>query len=188
MSQEKAITKGKESITGEASINRREFLNYAWLASLGIFLAEVGGVTYLFSMPRFREGEFGGEFRVGQVKAYKEGEAPNLFREGKFYVVRLESGVLALYQVCTHLGCLVPWQEITGRFECPCHGSKFEKDGTYISGPAPRSLDRFVVRLVDAQGREMGATDRTGKPLPIVDENAFVIVDTGKRIFGEKHA
>ncbi len=51
-------------------ITRREFLNYAWLASLGILLAEMGGVVYVFAMPRFRAGEFGGLFFMGIAADY----------------------------------------------------------------------------------------------------------------------
>ena len=49
------------------NINRREFLNFAWLVSLGFLTMSFGGVTYLFSLPRFKEGEFGGIFTVGEV-------------------------------------------------------------------------------------------------------------------------
>jgi cytochrome b6-f complex iron-sulfur subunit len=42
--------------------------------------------------------------------------------------------------VCTHLGCLTAWKEELGIVACPCHGSKFTRDGTKIEGPAPRPL------------------------------------------------
>ena len=48
-----------EQKKGDQKINRREFLNVAWLASLGFLFVDVAGVTYLFSMPRFKVGEFG---------------------------------------------------------------------------------------------------------------------------------
>ncbi|MEX2054677.1 MAG: hypothetical protein WD972_00705, partial [Candidatus Andersenbacteria bacterium] len=44
----------------ELKLNRREFLNIAWLASLGFLTLSVGGLSVLFALPRFREGEFGG--------------------------------------------------------------------------------------------------------------------------------
>lgn len=52
---------------------------------------------------------------------------------------------LALYQVCVHLGCKVPFRDDCNSFKCPCHGSHYNIDGEYIDGPAPRSLDRFTV-------------------------------------------
>jgi cytochrome b6-f complex iron-sulfur subunit len=50
---------------------------------------------------------------------------------------------LALYQVCVHLGCKVPYRDDCNAFKCPCHGSHYNVDGEYLDGPAPRSLDRF---------------------------------------------
>jgi len=49
---------------------------------------------------------------------------------------------LALYQVCVHLGCKVPFRNDCNSFKCPCHGSHYNIDGEYLDGPAPRSLDR----------------------------------------------
>jgi len=49
-------------------LTRREFLNYAWLASLGVLLVNIGGISFLFSMPRSKEGEFGGVFTVGPCR------------------------------------------------------------------------------------------------------------------------
>jgi cytochrome b6-f complex iron-sulfur subunit len=76
---------------------------------------------------------------------------------------------------------------VTNRFECPCHGSKSPKDGTYIEGPAPRSLDRFVIRFLDAEGQVLAETDSQGEPLAVPDPNATMVIDTGKIILGHTH-
>ena len=55
---------------------------------------------------------------------------------------------LALYQVCVHLGCKVPFRDDCHAFKCPCHGSHYNIDGEYLDGPAPRSLDRFTMLFV----------------------------------------
>jgi cytochrome b6-f complex iron-sulfur subunit len=52
---------------------------------------------------------------------------------------------LALFQVCVHLGCKVPFRDDCISFKCPCHGSHYNVDGEYLDGPAPRSLDRFCM-------------------------------------------
>lgn len=52
---------------------------------------------------------------------------------------------IALYQRCVHLGCTVPFRNDCLSFKCPCHGSHYHIDGEFISGPAPRSLDRFAL-------------------------------------------
>jgi len=56
---------------------------------------------------------------------------------------------LALYQVCVHLGCKVPFRDDCHSFKCPCHGSHYNVDGEYLDGPAPRSLDRFEMSFSD---------------------------------------
>jgi cytochrome b6-f complex iron-sulfur subunit len=53
----------------------------------------------------------------------------------------------ALYQVCVHLGCKVPFRDNCNSFKCPCHGSHYNIDGEYLDGPAPRSLDRFEMNF-----------------------------------------
>ncbi len=45
-----------------------------------------------------------------------------------------------LNAVCTHLGCVVPWNASADRFICPCHGSQYNNEGKVVRGPAPLSL------------------------------------------------
>ena len=63
----------------------------------------------------------------------------------------IESGVLALFQKCPHLGCRVPFCESSGRFECPCHGSSYTSFGEHREGPGPRGLDAFAVIVDDGR-------------------------------------
>jgi cytochrome b6-f complex iron-sulfur subunit len=176
---------------GQPKLTRRELLNYAWLASLGILLVDVAGIGFLFSMPRFKEGEFGGVFTLGPVSALPPVAAPPVnYPKVKFWLTRSEQGVTALYKVCTHLGCLYAWRDQEGKFICPCHGSQFQYDGTYIRGPAPRSLDRFVVQVVTPDGQVLAETDpETGGPVPIPDDpDVTVRIDTGRKIIGKRHS
>lgn len=48
---------------------------------------------------------------------------------------------------CTHLGCPVRWVEGSELFLCPCHGGVYYKDGTVASGPPPKSLPQYKVRI-----------------------------------------
>jgi cytochrome b6-f complex iron-sulfur subunit len=59
----------------------------------------------------------------------------------------MQKGVVALYQKCVHLGCRVPWCDSAQWFECPCHGSKYNRVGEKRDGPAPRGLDHFEVAV-----------------------------------------
>jgi cytochrome b6-f complex iron-sulfur subunit len=179
-----------EAAIEKKEVTRREFLNIAWLASLGFLTLDLGGVTYLFAMPRFKEGEFGGLFTIGKVSELPDaGSAPVNIPKVKMWLSNTEQGVMALYKVCTHLGCLYNWNSQEGKFICPCHGSQFQANGTYIQGPAPRSLDRFVVQAVDPNSGQVTAESTTGEPLPVPSNpDAIIRVDTGKRVRGAVHA
>ncbi len=177
--------------TNVRTLNRREFLSYSWGAAMGLVAAQGALATGLFMYPRFRAGEFGGDFFLGPASGLPgNAAAPQGDPIGKFWLVNTETGPRALYMVCTHLGCLYKWVEANSRFECPCHGSKFTREGEYIEGPAPRSLDQFVVE-VQENGAVLGTTQDQGasiQPPPIANESATVIVKTGSRIQGKAHS
>jgi cytochrome b6-f complex iron-sulfur subunit len=186
MAQETPPSQPKE----KKAINRREFLNFAWLVSLGFLSVNLAGVTYLFAMPRFKEGEFGGVITIGKISDLPaKGSSPVNMPKVKLWLSNTDDGVMAIYKVCTHLGCLYNWREQEGKFVCPCHGSQFTTKGDYIQGPAPRSLDRFVVEAVDPTSSNILAqTDAEGQPMPLPDNPDTVIrVDTGKKIRGKVH-
>lgn len=167
-----------------AAPTRREFLYYIWGASIALMLGQVGAATLWFAFPRFREGEFGGVIPFTDPLP-PVGEPPQFIASGRFHVSNTDRGLLALYGVCTHLGCLPKWAPTNERFECPCHGSKFEANGTYIEGPAPRGLDRFPVRVTFTDGT-VAETDVAGGPIPIPEGKTVAAVDvnTGRRING----
>ncbi|MBZ8181194.1 MAG: cytochrome b6-f complex iron-sulfur subunit [Oscillatoria sp. PMC 1051.18] len=59
------------------------------------------------------------------------------------YVIVTEDKEIASYglnAVCTHLGCVVPWNGSENKFICPCHGSQYNAEGKVVRGPAPLSL------------------------------------------------
>jgi cytochrome b6-f complex iron-sulfur subunit len=69
--------------------------------------------------------------------------------ESGVYIVHGPQGIYAMSAICTHLGCLTVWNEALGIVACPCHGSKFNRDGTKIEGPAPRPLVWLQASLND---------------------------------------
>ncbi len=59
------------------------------------------------------------------------------------YLIVSEDEDIASYglnAVCTHLGCVVPWNTSEDKFICPCHGSQYNNEGKVVRGPAPLSL------------------------------------------------
>jgi Rieske Fe-S protein len=79
---------------------------------------------------------------VSSVDEVKPGTGA-LLRRGltKVAVYRDEEGKVHEYSaVCTHLGCLVEWNDAEKTWDCPCHGSRFDRHGAVINGPAIRGL------------------------------------------------
>ncbi|MCC6861420.1 MAG: ubiquinol-cytochrome c reductase iron-sulfur subunit [Bryobacterales bacterium] len=80
------------------------------------------------------------------------------------WVVKLGGNrVVAYAPQCTHLGCAYHWDDTRDVFLCPCHSSTFSLDGRVLSGPAPRALDRYELRL-EKDRLLLGAVRRSGEP------------------------
>jgi cytochrome b6-f complex iron-sulfur subunit len=148
-------------------------------------------VVRLSEVPR---GEFGEEFVLSPEEIPGTDTAPEDHAQGRFWLINTDGGLLAIYKVCTHLGCLYKWVPALTQFECPCHGSKFTREGQWIDGPAPRHLDRFAIRAVDAEGNILAETPQgdansdptVGQPLAIPPDVAEVRILTARRIKGAR--
>lgn len=91
-------------------------------------------------------------FKAGKPEEYAPGSV-TLDQEQKVFIVRAKEGYFfALSAVCTHLGCITNWKSDDGIIACPCHGSRFDKEGRKIAGPAPHPLQRFSI-VLDEQGQ-----------------------------------
>lgn len=60
-------------------------------------------------------------------------------------------GLVAFSPHCTHLGCLVKWNNRDKEFICACHGGKFDMDGRVIAGPPPMPLERLPFQIKDGK-------------------------------------
>ena len=68
------------------------------------------------------------------------------------YVKRIkEDEVIAVSAGCTHLGCIVTWDEENKIFKCPCHDGKYDAEGKVISGPPPAPLQRHKTKIEDGR-------------------------------------
>ncbi len=109
----------------------------------------------LFFKPRVTYGE-PSRFRIGRPEAYPLGTRLPMSRQ-RVTIVRGEPGVAAISNTCTHLGCVVATTEIG--FDCPCHGSRIDAEGTVLGGPAPRPLPWFRVSLSPSGELEVDTAD-----------------------------
>jgi len=178
----------------ELGVTRRQFFNRSILAGSGIGLGAFGVASLAFLWP---SGGAGSQTKVNvgseaDAKTAFDSKIPFYNAGAKVYIVAypkadlpkarkvyndlifsgMEQGYVALYQKCVHLGCRVPWCESSQWFECPCHGSKYNRVGEKRGGPAPRGLDRFPMQvsggniIVDTGNLQIGppiGTDTTGQ-------------------------
>ncbi len=153
---------GAGAFAGIDPVARRKLLRWFGWTTLLVVLAELLAAFLPFFWPR-KTGAFGGTVLAGSVNDYKVGDVKKI-TEGKFYISRVPEGFLALWQKCPHLGCAVPWLEnqrsedtepplrdMPGRFNCPCHGSIYDRYGQIITGPAPRPMDLFPITIRDGR-------------------------------------
>jgi cytochrome b6-f complex iron-sulfur subunit len=155
----------------EIGVSRRQFLNRGILAAIGFGLSGFGAAMLGFLWPLQGLGGFGGTVNIGKLpdilSAIDAQAKPFYAAQARAYIVRYPKtdpaalsaakkiykpaiytdmsglGIVALYQRCVHLGCRVPFCQTSQWFECPCHGSKYNRVGEKKAGPAPRGLDRF---------------------------------------------
>jgi cytochrome b6-f complex iron-sulfur subunit len=140
-----AETAAKSDGAPGRAIRRREFLNEISAAALGI--TGLGGavvsLNYISPNVLFEPPS---RFRVGMPEDYPVNSV-SFLREQQIYIVRTAEGFTALSAVCTHLGCITEWRADDNLIACPCHGSKFNREGIKVAGPAPRPLPHLSVQL-----------------------------------------
>jgi glycine/D-amino acid oxidase-like deaminating enzyme/nitrite reductase/ring-hydroxylating ferredoxin subunit len=125
------LAAGRESPWAElydpARINAR--------ASIGTVLKENLNVAKVFFFDRVRKRAGMGDVRPGEGRVVGAGRR-------QLAVYRSPGGeVKALSARCTHLGCIVSWNDAERSWDCPCHGSRFDVDGKVLSGPAVDDLE-----------------------------------------------
>jgi Rieske Fe-S protein len=143
---------------GPAGLNRRDFVVIATataaVAACGGMLGGCaggsggtggpsgGGETSATLPP---ESNPTGTVDVGKPADYpRDGVYDKFALSERVYVVRQGGNLYAVRAMCTHKSCLVkPLAD--NEFGCPCHGSRFQSDGTVTKGPATRPLPHYAI-------------------------------------------
>ncbi len=125
--------------------NRRNFLGKGGLAA---FLGAVGvaGVGSVIGLKPSVLPDPSEQFKIGPPQDYPVGTRVVFDKESVVFCSD-HDGFYAISMVCTHLGCIVTLNKDEERFDCPCHGSKFDMAGRVQKAPAPKALPWFQVSL-----------------------------------------
>ena len=151
-------------------VSRRHFFNVSAITLMGIGLSGFGAACVAFLWPKLGGG-FGSKVNAGKLTDIKTSirgaKGFYYLAEGRTWITEypptgldkakavyssalipgMQAGITALYQKCPHLGCRVPECTSSQWFECPCHGSQYNRNGEKKGGPAPRGMDRFPVTI-----------------------------------------
>ncbi|HUR22749.1 MAG TPA: Rieske 2Fe-2S domain-containing protein [Acidimicrobiales bacterium] len=173
-------------------VTRRQVLNRGIIGTFTLAISGFGAACVAMLWPSL-SGGFGSKIRVGKfdeiMDEIAEKKEPFYLAAGRLYINQYpkeatekaksvlaysavlegyDAGVVALYQKCVHLGCRVPWCKTSQWFECPCHGSQYNRVGEKKGGPAPRGLDRFAATV---EGGMVVVDTKTVIPGPPIGTN-----------------
>ncbi len=159
-------TESSAPSTDLAGVSRREFLQLA-ISAIGVFIASALGIPivgYLLSpalkraTPEWTQLGPLSDFAVGVPKQVpftrfrRDGWIERPDNLAVWVWRKSETEVMVYNSHCTHLGCAYNWMtqgQHKNHFFSPCHDGVFALDGTVISGPPPRPLDRLETKVED---------------------------------------
>jgi cytochrome b6-f complex iron-sulfur subunit len=145
-------------LSGSADVpdlGRRQFMNLLTFGTVtGTALGALYPVIKYFIPPSsggagggvIAKDALGNDFKVSEFVAnHKAGDrvlAQGLKGDPTYVVMAGDNAIVdyGINAVCTHLGCVVPWNGSENKFKCPCHGSQYDNTGKVVRGPAPKSL------------------------------------------------
>lgn len=99
------------------------------------------GIVDLLKGSRYRKVNYTFQSKDGWIQTN---------RKRSVYVTDSGNGDFVVFsRVCSHLNCLVRWEESKRQFLCPCHGGVFDEEGNVVAGPPPRALEKLSVKIED---------------------------------------
>lgn len=160
----------KETSKGGLYTTRRDLFTIGgWIVFLVTMLAYalkiLGPKGFFFPKVLFEPSPV---FSAGVPADFVENTVTTLMSR-KVFIVRDGNSFKAISTICQHLGCAVHWTKEKNVFECPCHGSKYYRNGVNFAGPAPRPLYHFEISLSD----EGKLVVDTSKVVPLETELAI---------------
>jgi len=160
------------SAVGHGRVRRRQLLRIAFASAVALSVTELAAAVAPYLRVTRIVG-LGAPVAVGTASEIfsqfaATNDRPILFREGRFFLLHAPGGIIAAYRKCTHLGCTVPFDTTKDLFECPCHGSRYDKrTAVVLRSPAPKPLQLFHIT-------------QSPKGALVVDTNPLNVIDRGQ--------
>lgn len=157
----KEVTTGMEELK---AFSRRGFFTLVGLVGLAVATLAATILSLRFVIPNVTYDE-SLLFKAGSPQDYPVGST-TIFSDKRIALNRDIDGFYAVSLICTHLGCTPRWFQNDSMFRCPCHGSRYLRDGVRFYGPAPRPMDVVQVgvgpdgQLFVDRGKIVARTDR----------------------------
>lgn len=138
--------------------NRRDFLNQILAAGGVIWVAGTVIPAGAYLWPAKSRGPGAEYVEAGSTEDFPIGSERMVQNAGKpVIVLRLKQDEYRAFSaVCTHLACVVSWDQQKRLIRCPCHAGFFATDGSVVSGPPPRPLTAYRVQIIDGKVRVYG--------------------------------
>jgi nitrite reductase/ring-hydroxylating ferredoxin subunit len=127
-----------------ARLTRREFMGRASCSLLAAIAASAGAPDTAFAHPIAIRAAAGRGAELSY--ALPPADGVNIDQDKEVILVRSADHIYAFALACPHENTALRWRARDQRFQCPRHESKYQPDGTFMSGRATRNMDRFALR------------------------------------------
>jgi Rieske Fe-S protein len=156
-----------------AFVTRTKFLTGVALVTGGVMTAAILVPVIGFAAADALKEEKWQWIDVGPLSDFPDGQTTSLAVSGpapesdrRAYLRHKDGAIIAIWNRCAHLGCPVAYSPGGDVYACPCHGGAYDSLGLVTSGPPPRPLDRFDVKIVDKAGKDVAQQTDPAKGVP----------------------
>lgn len=134
-------------------VDRRAFLDYFIAGGVTAWSVGLAAPIAVYLWPARSGGAGATRASAGKAADWPEGAGRMVQLHGRPVIVLRKPGgeFSAFSAICTHLGCVVKWNEASRLIECPCHAATFDNAGRVVSGPPPKPLPPVDVSVVDGE-------------------------------------
>ena len=143
-------------------VTRTKFLTGIALVTGGVMTAAILVPVVGFAAADALKEEDWQWVDIGALSDFPDGKTTSLAVSGpspesnrRAYIRVRDGAIIAIWNRCAHLGCPVAYSPGGDVYACPCHGGAYDSLGLVTSGPPPRPLDRFDVKIVSADGKDI---------------------------------